>query len=369
MSDVRSSPQRPVSEGPLTRAARAEARRRACTDGAASAPRSWAASSSRSSSSGRRRSSAATKAVGTAARRRRPTPAPPAPASRSDARRRREGLGRDQDLHHRGAVGEDRARPEAGPALRRLGRPGHVGAALEQQGRRPAHVPRQPHPLLLRPRAGAEEAEGALGVPERRLHVRELTGRGSGQGLVRHRLDRPAQRLGEGRQDVGGVRRLRQGGPLPRRRHREAAPPGLPGRRHHQGLGDRRPRRVPAALHRQPRRLLPRGGPRSRRPARAAVEDVVGRVEAAHLEQRLGRLGARHRRLPLRGRRELVLPHREAQPRQGRRRQGHGRARARVPGRRLRRRAAERPRPTRTSRSRTRSPSPGTRCTSATPAA
>ena len=42
-----------------------------------------------------------------------------------------------------------------------------------------------------------------------------------------------------GRPDVGGVRRLRPGRPLPRRRHRRGHPPAVPDRRHHQGLGHR----------------------------------------------------------------------------------------------------------------------------------
>ena len=55
-----------------------------------------------------------------------------------------------------------------------------------------------------------------------------------------------------------------------------------------------------------------------------AVEALVRRRLADAVEQRLGRLGARHRRLPVRGRREQPVPHRQAQPGDGRRRQGHG---------------------------------------------
>ena len=79
--------------------------------------------------------------------------------------------------------------------------------------------------------------------------------------------------------------------------------------------------------------------------------------------------GLDHRRLPVRGRREQPVPHREAEPLDGRRRQGRGRARARVQHPGLGRRAARRRSATRTCRSRTRSPSPATPSTSPTPAA
>ena len=79
----------------------------------------------------------------------------------------------------------------------------------------------------------------------------------------------------------------------------------------------------------------------------------------------------RHRRLPLRGRREQPVPHREAQPGDGRRRQGHGRPRARLQRARAGTTSCStrHRRPATTSRSRTRSPSPATPSTSPTPAA
>ena len=92
-------------------------------------------------------------------------------------------------------------------------------------------------------------------------------------------------------------------------------------------------------------------------------------VTPTHVERRLGRRRPRHRRLPVRGRREQPVPHRQAEPRLRRRRQGDGRAEARVQRARLGRPAAARTSATATSRSRTRSRSTATPSTSPTPAA
>ena len=61
---------------------------------------------------------------------------------------------------HRAAVG---AGGQARQALRRLGRPGDVGRAVEQQGRGPAHLPRQPDPVVLRARARCRRTRRCCG--------------------------------------------------------------------------------------------------------------------------------------------------------------------------------------------------------------
>ena len=159
-----------------------------------------------------------------------------------------------------------------------------------------------------------------------------LDGREGHPHLVRHRLDRPAGGLRAGRADLGGVRRLRRGDPLPRRRDRRAHPPRLPDRRHHQGLGHRRPRRLPAALHRLAATTTTtssRSTGRQARPSCGSCRPTTSRRRCGTTTGTARR--PRHRRLPVRGRREQPVPHRQAQPGVRRRRQGHGRTRARVP--------------------------------------
>ena len=149
----------------------------------------------------------------------------------------------------------------------------------------------------------------------------------------------------------------------------ERHPHAVPDRRHHQGLGHHRPRRLPAALLGLAATTLPRARPRPGRGDRGAVVAVGRRGEPHEVEQRLGRLGARHRRLPVRGRREQPVPHREAEPR---RRAPTGRSRS-PPSSCSTPRAGTTscspPSATRTCRSRTRSPSRATPSTSPTPAA
>ena len=90
----------------------------------------------------------------------------------------------------------------------------------------------------------------------------------------------------------------------------------------------------PLALHRVTRQLLPHRRNRSRATDRAL--EVVGvRHPRAAVERRLGWFRARHRRLPVRGRREQLVLHLQAQPRLRRRRQGHDRPAAGVPDARL----------------------------------
>ena len=95
-----------------------------------------------------------------------------------------------------------------------------------------------------------------VAVPRAR-HVLAVGGPGRDDGVVRHRLDRPARGVRTRRPHVGRVRRVRPRRALRRRRHRRGPAAAVPDRRHHQGLGDDRSRRVPARLHGLARRLLP----------------------------------------------------------------------------------------------------------------
>ena len=171
-----------------------------------------------------------------------------------------------------------------------------------------------------------------------------------------------------GRPDLGRVRRLRQGRALLDAETGERHPRRLPDRRHHQGLGHHRPRRVPARLHGVARQLLPRD-----RRSTAAQPTELWKLSADAVSPTMWNndwdgSGARHRRLPLRGRREQPVPHREAQP-------GATAPTARsrsTPSSSSTRRAGTTScwptSATRRCRSRTRSPSPATPCTSPTPA-
>ncbi len=80
---------------------------------------------------------------------------------------------------------------------------------------------------------------GALDVPgrEQRRALLAVLRRAGHAHVVRQRLDRPAQRVGEGRQDLGGLRRLRPRRALPRCRERHPTAARLQGGRHHQGHG------------------------------------------------------------------------------------------------------------------------------------
>ena len=86
-------------------------------------------------------------------------------------------------------------------------------------------------------------------VPRRRPDVLVLHRRQRRDEVVRHRVDGPAGRRRAQGRDVGGLRRLRPGRPLPRRRHRPPSAARLRHRRPHQGQRHVRPRRLPARLH------------------------------------------------------------------------------------------------------------------------
>ena len=198
-----------------------------------------------------------------------------------DGRRAGRGAGR---LHGQAGRRQTAARTERpGEPVefgrRPTGRRGLVGSgrrrqAVRRQGDRPADLPRQPHTDLLRQRAGAATKpavlwrfpkSGSLCSPSTdEKGTRIWCGTGwTGQPAVFER---------DGRTWVV-VRRLRPRRPLPRRRDRRAHPARLPDRRHHQGLGHRRPRRLPARLLRLARQLLPRHRHRPRQADRA-VEAV-----------------------------------------------------------------------------------------------
>ena len=98
-------------------------------------------------------------------------------------------------------------------------------------------MPRQPQHQWTYPGGGH-----VLGVHRRR----------GDPDLVRDGVDRRARRLRARRPDVGGLRRLRPGRPLRRRRHRPGHHPAVPDRRPDQGLGLHRPAGLPARLLRAP---------------------------------------------------------------------------------------------------------------------
>ena len=207
----------------------------------------------------------------------------------------------DYDHHHHGS------------AVRGLGGPGDLRPAVGRRRGGPAHVPGQPDPHLLRPGPGAVVAGGGVAVPRRRPAVLDVDDRRRAPPVVRHRLDGPARHLRAGRPHLGGGGGLQRQRPLPRRRHRRAPAGGLRHRRHHQGVGDRRPRRLPAGVRGQPGQPLP-GGRLRRRAASGAV--VAGRLRprSDHVERRLGQLGHGGGRPPVHRRRELPVPHRRARP-------------------------------------------------------
>ena len=207
---------------------------------------------------------------------------------------------------------------EAAPALRRLGEPGVVGPPV---GRRRSTglltfrgnptrtyygtgpVPTDPEVLWTlsrRERRDVRRVDASSG------EATTWCGTGwTGQPSVWEQR----------RPHLGGVRRLRQGRALPRRRHRRAtssrrSPPATSSRA-------RSPSTPTASrsLYSGSRDNYYHVHRRStgREPMRA-VDAVGRRGQPDDVEQRLGRLGPGHRRLPLRGRREQPVPHREAQP-------------------------------------------------------
>ena len=157
--------------------------------------------------------------------------------------------------------------------------PGVVGPAVERRGRRPAHLPGQPDPHLLRQGARARGPRGALALSRReRRDVR--------------RVDRRTARSRPGAAPAGpasprcGSRTAAPGWPsAPTTRPCTSSTPRpasdilrrLPDRRHHQGLGHHRPRRLPARSTRARATTTYRvHRPRPRRADRGAV-DAVGR--------------------------------------------------------------------------------------------
>ncbi len=112
-----------------------------------------------------------------------------------------------------------------------------------------------------------------MAVPQVRRAVRRVHRPEGHPGLVRLRLDRAARGVRARRPHLGGLRRLRPQDPLPGRGDRRADPARLPHRRHHQGLGDDRPGRLPAGLLGLAGQLLP-GDRDRRRQAHGAVEAV-----------------------------------------------------------------------------------------------
>ena len=124
---------------------------------------------------------------------------------------------------------------------------------------------------------------------------------------------RASRACSNGRQDLGRVRCLRLRRPLPERRQRQRDPAHLQDRRHHQGLGHGGPRQVPSGLHRFTRQQ-PAGSVDRREPGAGTVAPERQRRVAGAVERRLGRITARYRRLPVRGRRKQPVPHRQAQP-------------------------------------------------------
>ena len=147
--------------------------------------------------------------------------------------------------------------------------------------------------------------EGPVALPRERRHVRQLVGGRRDQDLVRHRLDGPAAVFERRRPDLGRLRRLRQGHPLPRRRRPARTILG------NFDMGDiikgsvtRDPDGYPLLYSgsRADFHILatdrPDGQP-------ASLWSMTRRRRVAHeVEQRLGQLAAGDRRLPLRGRRE-----------------------------------------------------------------
>ncbi len=140
---------------------------------------------------------------------------------------------------------------------------------------------------------------------------------------------------------MGRLRCLQPQRPRPRLRHRRTVAPRLPHGRHHQGIGDDRPRRIPAALHGQSGQRLPGHRLRPRRTDRTLGAQRVRRL-ANPMEQRLGRRRTDPRRFLVHRWREQPVSHREAQPWLRPRRSRHRRARTRLQHARLGRRTPAR---------------------------
>ena len=152
----------------------------------------------------------------------------------------------------------------------------------------------------------------------------------AGQGVVRHRVDGPAERGADARRDdVDPHRRLRRPLPLPRRRHGSPVMPDLVTGDLAKGSATSDPDGYPlyyagsrdnhfrvVAMDRAEPTVL--WTDRRARPVARAAADV---------ERRLGRCRARDRRRARRGRRERVAVHRAAQPRLRLAGAGHGRSR------------------------------------------
>ena len=152
----------------------------------------------------------------------------------------------------------------AAPRTDVLSDPARVGQPWSTTVQGLLTVPGQPDPHLLRHGPGAGGPAGAVALPGDSGDVRCSRRRVRADAhVVRHAAGPASPPSSSGTADLGGVRRLRpqastSSTPPPAQRH----PARLPDRRHHQGLGHRRPRRLPARLHRLPRQLLP--GPRHR---------------------------------------------------------------------------------------------------------
>ena len=165
---------------------------------------------------------------------------------------------------------------------------------------------------------------------------------------MRHGLDGPAERdpPQEARPARAPLRRLRRPLPLPERANGQAVMPDLVTGDLAKGSATSDPDGYPlyyAGSRDNDFRIV------ATRPAAAdgpLVDERQDERPVQHLEQRLGRRRARRRRLPARGRRELLVLRRQAQPRLRRQRQGHGRPADRPDGAELGRPARRRFPPT-----------------------
>ncbi len=268
-------------------------------------------------------------------------------ATRSDgdgATRPRPGRdGRSRSDTCRGDRRVDRHLARRAPAVRRLGEPGLVGPHVERDPSRASSPSAATRPVPTTAKAcprtprccGRSPAAAAACAASRATRATRRRGAapvGPANRPCGIRAARPGSRSAPTTTACTGS--TAQTGATPATR--------LQDRRHHQGLGHRRSRRVPAPLHRVSGQLLPHHRHGSR-PTDRVVQDL-GLRRAEGLERRLGRLGSRHRRLPVRGRREQLVLHLQAEPRVRRGGQGHGRPAVGVPYARLGRPTTEGPR-------------------------
>ena len=214
--------------------------------------------------------------------------------------------GRRHHLHHRGPP----------PTLRRVGRPGLVGPAVDDEvdglltfRGNPTRSWYGAGPVPERPRGALE-----LSRRERRV-VRGVERRRREQDVVRHRAGPASRRCGssDGRTWVAFGAYDKTIHFLDAETGEDLIPP-FPTGDIIKGSVTIDPDGFPLLYSGSPRQLLPhlaidRGEPDG------AVEALGRRRQPDEVEQRLGRLAARDRRLPLRGRREQPVPRRQAQPR------------------------------------------------------